>query len=200
MSLTVRLDAKELVDVLDLASRETRNACRRAVDRSARTARRNTIDALSQDIGTAKDDFAKSVPPIKASTQTSLSASWTVGKARILIVKTSGVHLPVRGASGLTASTFRSTGGRSAMLNAPKAFTIRVGGQTLVMVRTGKGRSAIRAVYAENPVAGMSQDDGAPRRVWQRVAAQELSRELPTELAKVFAGQRPGLSSGGGDE
>ncbi len=200
MSLTVRLDAKELVDLLDLASKEARNACRRAVDRSARAARKETIEALSRDIGVKKSEFAKSVPPIKASTQTSLSASWTVGKARILIGKTWGAHLPVRGGSGLLASTFRETGGKSSSLSAPKAFTIPAGGQTLVMVRTGNGRKAIKAVYAENPVAGMLQDDGAPRKQWQKAASRELSEQLPTELAKVFAGQRVGGSSGGGDE
>ena len=199
MSLTVRLDAKELFATLDLACRETRNACRRAVDRSARTARKEAIEALSRDIGVKKSEFAKSVPPIKATTQGSLTASWTVSKARILIGKVSGAHLPVRMVSGLQASTFRETGGRSSGLNIPKAFTIQAGGNTIVMVRTGKGRAAIKAVYAENPVAGMGQDDGAPRKKWQEVASRELGQQLPAEIQKAFAGQASGASSGGGE-
>ncbi len=199
MSISVRFDTKAFDDRLDLSSREVRNACRRAVDKAARTARRETIETMARDINTSKAAFRRAVPPVKASTQTSLSASWTISKARVLIAQTVGASLPVRGASGLTASTFALTGGGSASLNIPKAFTIRAGGNTLVMIRTGKGRAAIRAVYAESPATGMTQAGGAPRKKWEQIAARELNALLPAEVQRALDGQTGGTALGGGE-
>ena len=150
---------------------------------------------MARDINVSKSVFRKAVPPVKASTQTTLAADWTIDKQRVLINQTNGSILPVRNVSGLQASTFALTGGGSASLNVPKAFTIKVGGKTLVMHRVGKGRAAIRAIYAASPNTTMAQTDGAPRKVWERVAARELAVNLPIEVQQALDGRGGGSSA-----
>ena len=82
---------------------------------------------------------------------------------------------PARG-HGVVGSTFSVTGGGSAHLSLPKAFGINVNGGRAVFIRTGSGRSAIRAIYAESPNTGMAQADGAPRKAWE--AAAEIAVPL----------------------
>ncbi len=65
IGLKVEFDTRQFEDVLNLASRETRNALRRSVDRAARAARRETIPIMAADIGVPKSVFAKATPPVK---------------------------------------------------------------------------------------------------------------------------------------
>ena len=187
VSISTQLDTRQLVEQLEQASRQTVNALRRAVDRSARAARKDAIKTMAADIGVPKSQFAKSVPPVKGSTQGDISAKWTVSKARISALKV-GQFTPqlseLRGS--FSGSTFRLTGGGSSSLNIPKSFTMKApNGATLLMVRNGKD---IKAVYAESPKTGMGQDDGAPRKTWERVAEQELQANVATEMQKALDG------------
>ena len=60
------------------ASVEIIKGLRSAVDRSARLARREGIKTAAQDIGVSVAVAGKGQPLVRASTQSRLSASWTV--------------------------------------------------------------------------------------------------------------------------
>ena len=167
IDVKVSLDAKQFVEQLEQAARQTMNALRRSVDRSARAARKSAIVSLASDIGVPKSQFAKAVPPVKGSTQGNLSASWTVSKARISALKV-GAFTPVMSElrGSYAGSTFRLTGGGSSSLNVPKSFVMKApNGATLLMVRHGKD---IKSVYAESPKTGMGQSDGGARACGER--------------------------------
>jgi hypothetical protein len=187
VSITTTMDTRQLVEQLETASRQTVNALRRAVDRSARAARKDAIKTMAEDIGVPKSQFAKSVPPVKGSTQGNISASWTVSKARISALKV-GQFTPqlseLRGS--FTGSTFRLTGGGSSSLNVPKSFVLRASnGAQLLMIRHGKD---IKAVYAESPKTGLGQDDGAPRKTWEKTAERELAANVAKEMQAALDG------------
>lgn len=189
IGLKVEFDTRQFENVLDLASRETRNALRRSVDRAARTARRETIPIMAADIGVSKSAFGKAVPPVKGSTQNNLSATWTISKARISALKVGKfqpVLSPLRGS--YTGSTFRLSGGGSSSLRIGKSFVMNVGGNSLLMVRQGRGRSNVKSIYAEMPRTGMEQTDGAPRLKWQSVAERELAKEVAANVGIALSG------------
>lgn len=189
VGLKVEFDTRQFENALDLASRETRNALRRSVDRAARTARRETIPIMAADIGVPKSVFAKATPPVKASTQSNLSATWAVSKARISALKIGKLQPgPSKLRGSFLGSTFRLTGGGSSSLSIPKAFVMNVKGGPQLMVREGKGRSAIKGVYAEMPRTGMEQTHGAPRLKWENVAARELAKEVAANLGVTLGG------------
>jgi hypothetical protein len=187
VDIQTTLDVSQLTTQLEQAARQTVNALRRAVDRSARAARKDAIKTMAEDIGVPKSQFAKSVPPVRGSTQGNISASWTVSKARISALKV-GQFTPqlseLRGS--FSGSTFRLTGGGSSSLNVSKSFVMKApNGATLLLVRHGKD---IKAVYAESPKTGMGQDDGAPRKTWERVAERELQANVVAEMQKALDG------------
>jgi hypothetical protein len=202
VALTVTLDTAQFEERMNGSAREIVLALRRSVDRSARAARKEAIKTLAQDIGRPVADFRDAVPPVKASTQSNLSASWTIKKKALSILKT-GSFTPVlswnRGS--FTGSTFRVTGGGSAALNIPKAFIMRApNGAQLLMVRTGAGRKSIKPVYAELPTTGMSQDDAAAREVWQKVAERELAANVGREVQAALDGASLSPESGSAGE
>ncbi len=187
IDVKVSLDAKQFVEQLEQAARQTMNALRRSVDRSARAARKSAIVSLASDIRVPKSQFAKAVPPVKGSTQGNLSASWTVSKARISALKV-GAFTPVMSElrGSYAGSTFRLTGGGSSSLNVPKSFVMKApNGATLLMVRHGKD---IKSVYAESPKTGMGQSDGAPRRQWEKTAERELAANVAKEMQAALDG------------
>ncbi len=199
--IQVRLDTSQFEQRLEFASREGINAMRRAVDKAARSARRETIKTMAADIGRPASAFMKSTPLVKASTQGNLSASWTVTKAKLGILDT-GKFTPILSAlrGSFSGSTFRLSGGGSASLNLPKAFILYGNGGRALMVRTGKGRAAIKAVYAEHPATGLGTEGDAPRVTWQKVAERELNANIGVELQRAFDGAAgPSPSSLGGE-
>jgi len=187
IQIETTLDTRELVKLLEQASRQTVNALRRSVDRTARAARKDAIRVMAQDIGVPKSTFSKSVPPVRGSTQGNISATWTVSKARISALRV-GTFQPVlselRGS--YSGSTFKLTGGGSASLNIAKSFVMRApNGALLLMVRHG---GDIKAIYAAAPKTTLGQDDGAPRKTWQKVAERELAANLASEMGAALAG------------
>lgn len=187
--LSFKLDATEFIDQMDSAARNTVNAIRRAVDRTARTARKSAIAEMAADIGRPKSAFAKAVPRVKATTQASLTAAWTIGKQNIGILGT-GTFTPGRSAlqGSFQGSTFRITGGGSAALNIAKAFIVNSNGGRVLMVRTGAGKRDYRPVYAEMPSTGMRQEDGAPRMTWRKTAERDLAANAATEMQAALDG------------
>ncbi len=189
VELNVRLDVDQFVERMEGSAREVVNGLRRAVDRTARAARKDAIKTMAADIGRPMGDFRDAVPPVKASTQSNISASWTIKKKKLGILPT-GAFVPGmswnRGA--FTGSSFRATGGGSSSLNIPKAFVMKANGGQVLMVRTGPGKRDFKAVYAEMPVTAMRQGDAAPRRVWTMTANRELSANVSREVQAALDG------------
>lgn len=189
--VNVSLDTSKLSKwAEELSERGFRNALRRAIDQSARAARKVTIDAIAKDIGVSKATIRTATPKIRTTTAGSLSATWTVTKLRIGIMNVSGAT--VSRAGGLHASTHRVTGGGSASLDVSKAFIIKANGGTFVAFRKGKERLPIKGIYAESPSTALGQEGSAPQKVWKDTANKELAARLPVEIAKQFANE--GLS------
>ena len=188
--LKVTVDASALERwAAELSARGLRNAIRRATDQAARAARRATIPVIAKDIGVSAARIKAAVPKVKATTATSLSASWTIGKLRVGIMNVSGAKVSRYG--GLTASTHRLTGGGSATLHIGKAFLVKTGGgERYVAYRKGSARSPIKGVYAEHPATAMRQPNAAARKTWQREADSQLGIRLPREIQRQFYSER----------
>jgi hypothetical protein len=190
--LNVTVDASKLEGwARELSDRGFRNAIRRAVDQSARAARKATIPLIAADIGVSKAKIAASVPKVVATKAGDLTARWTIGKLRIGIGNVSGATVTRLG--GLTASTHRLTGGGSASLHVGKAFLVKANGGTFVAFRKTGSRLPIKGIYAESPSTAMGQDGAAARVAWQAEAQRQLAQRLPVEVQKQFAAE--GLSA-----
>ncbi|MEW6395298.1 MAG: hypothetical protein AB1582_12175 [Pseudomonadota bacterium] len=194
MSLVnVAIHAKQLAAwAAELSERGFRNALRRAIDQSARAARRITIDVIAKDIGVTKSKIAAAVPKVIATKAGDLAARWTVSKLRIGILNTQGASVSRTG--GLTAQTHRLTGGGSASLHVARAFIVTTAaGGKFVAFRKGRERLPLKGVYAEHPATAMAQETGAARVTWQKEADKQLSMRLPVEVQKAF--NKEGLSA-----
>jgi len=91
MALKVAIDTKQLEAwAEELSARGMRNAIRRAVDQSARAARKVTIPIIAADIGVPKSKIAAAVPKVVATKAGDLAARWTISKLRIGILNVAG--------------------------------------------------------------------------------------------------------------
>jgi hypothetical protein len=187
VEIQTSLDTRQFVAQLETAARQTVNALRRSVDRTARAARKEAIAKMSPDIGTPKRDFARGIGPVKASTQSNISASWTTTQSRtpaLKVAEFTPVLSALRGSADV--STYRLTGGPSSHLNLPKAFIMRASnGAELLMVRKG---GKIHPIYAASPKTLMGEDNAAPHKAWEKVAERELQANLNTEMQKALDG------------
>src|SRR5260370_26689809 len=108
----VKIDTTQLSKwASELSERGFRNALRRAIDQSARAARKVAIDAIAKDIGVSKAKIRAATPKVVTTKAGDLSARWTVTKMRIGIMDTAGATISRSG--GLTAATHRLSGGGS---------------------------------------------------------------------------------------
>jgi hypothetical protein len=188
--LTVKLDATGLERwAEELSMRGLRNSVRRAVDQSARYARKVTIPVIAADIGVSKSKIAAATPKVVTTKAGDLSARWTVTKMRIGIADTTGATISKAG--GLHASTHRVTGGGSAHLDIAKAFMIRMSnGARFVAFRKGRERLPIKGVYAEHPATALSQSGAAARSMWEKTAGTELAVRLSREIQRQFYNEK----------
>jgi hypothetical protein len=187
MSLVnVQLDTSKLTAYLgELSTRGMRNAIRRAVDQSARYARKATIKVIAADIGVSASKIKAATPKIVTTTAGDLSARWTVTKMRIGILDTVGAK--ISRATGLQASTERLTGGGSASLDISKAFLVTTAaGGRFVAFRKGKERLPLKGVYAEHPATALGQDGAAANKTWKQEAAKQMATRLPVEIQKAL--------------
>lgn len=190
--LDVKLDTSAMAKwAQELSERGFKNAIRRAIDQSARAARKITIKAIAQDIGVSASKIKEATPKVQTTRAGSLSATWTVKKMRIGIMNVSGATISKSG--GLHASTHRLTGGGSANLDIGKAFlvTTKAGGK-FVAFRKGKSRLPLKGVYAEHPATALGQSGSAPQKLWIKTAGDELGKRASIEIQKQFANE--GLS------
>jgi Prophage minor tail protein Z (GPZ) len=187
MSLVnVQIDTKALSQwASELSERGFRNALRRAIDQSARAARKLAVDAIAKDIGISKSKIRAATPKVQTTKAGDLSARWTIGKMRINILDTEGASISKSG--GLTAATHRLTGGGSSHLDVAKAFLVKTAsGGRFVAFRKGKERLPIKGIYAEHPATAMGQDGAAAQTIWKQTANKELATRLPVEMQKAL--------------
>jgi CCR4-NOT transcriptional regulation complex NOT5 subunit len=182
----VKIDTTKLSQwAQELSERGFRNALRRAIDSSARAARKLAIDAISKDIGVSKATIRSATPKVRTTTAGSLSATFTVTKLRIGIMNVSGASISKSG--GLHASTHRLTGGGSSHLDVSKAFLVTTAsGGKFVAFRKGKERLPLKGVYAEMPNTALGQDGSAPQKIWKDTANKELATRLQTEIQRAL--------------
>jgi hypothetical protein len=193
--VNVAIDSKQFEAwATELSARGMRNALRRAIDQSARAARKVAIDAIAKDIGVSKSKIKAATPKVVTTKAGDLSARWTVSKTRINILDTQGATISRLG--GLHASTHRLTGGGSSHLDVAKAFLVKTAsGGRFVAYRKGKERLPIKGIYAEHPATAMAEDGAAARVTWQKEADKQLSKRLPIEVQKAFVSEGLGPST-----
>lgn len=187
--LNVKLDASKLGEWAQVLSNgEIKNAVRRAIDQSARYARKEAIKVIASDIGVPAAKFKAATPKVKSSTAAFLSATWTVSKLRIGILNVSGAK--ISRSSGLSASTHRLSGGKSQSLNVRQAFVVKSNdGGMYVAYRTAKSRLPIKGIYAEHPATAIGQSNAPAAKEWDRVASHETNSRLGVELQKTLNGK-----------
>jgi hypothetical protein len=193
--VNVAIDTKQLEAwATELSAKGLRNAIRRAIDQSARAARKVAIDIIAKDIGVSKGKIRAATPKVVTTKAGDLSARWTVTKMRISILDTQGTTISRQG--GLHASTHRLTGGGSSQLDVSKAFLVKTAsGGRFVAYRKGKERLPIKGIYAEHPATAMAEDGAAARVAWQKEADKQLSTRLPIEVQKAFVSEGLGPST-----
>ena len=190
--VNVKLDTTKLASwAEELSIRGMRNAIRRAVDQSARAARKVAIAVIAADIGVSASKIRPATPKVVATKAGDLAARWTISKLRVSILNVQGATVSRLG--GLTASTHRLTGGGSASLNVGKAFIVNANGGRFVAFRRGSERLPVKAIYAESPATAMGQDGAAARVTWQNEANKQLATRLPVEVQKQLVAE--GLSA-----
>lgn len=191
--LEVKLDTSKFAEWADeLSARGMRNAIRRAVDQSARYARKVAIKVIAADIGVSASKIRAATPKIVATSAGNLSARWTVKSMRISIADVSGAKIS-RG-TGLQASTERLTGGGSASLDVQKAFLVQMAnGARFVAFRRGKERLPLKGIYAEHPATALGQEGAAANKAWKQEADKQLAARLPVEIQKALVTE--GLSA-----
>ncbi len=182
----VKIDTTQLSKwASELSERGFRNALRRAIDQSARAARKVAIDAIAKDIGVSKAKIKAATPKVQTTTAGNLSARFTVSKLRINILDVAGAKISRPG--GLTASTHRLTGGGSAHLSIKDAFLVTTAsGGRFVAFRRGHARLPIKGVYGAMPNTVFGQDDSVPQKIWKDTANRELASRLPVEIGKAL--------------
>lgn len=192
--LDVKIDTKQFEDwARELSTGGLVRALRRGIDQSARAARKTALTTMAADTGVSPGKIKDAVAKVRATTQGSLTASFTVRKKAINIASVSGAR--VSRSSGLSASTFRLTGGGSASLNVKQAFMVRANGGRFIAIRRGKQRLPVKGVFAESPSTALGQDRAAAQVAWQKAANAELSQRLPREIQRQFYNERLSASS-----
>jgi hypothetical protein len=193
--LDVKLDTSKFEQwAQELSERGFKNAIRRAVDQSARAARKVAIKVIAADIGVSASKFRDATPKVQTTTAGSLSARWVISKARISILNVSGAS--VSRAGGLHASTHRLGGGGSSHLDVSKAFLVTTAsGGRFVAVRKGRERTPLKSLWAETPSTAMGQESAPAQVAWKRSADAELSQRLGREVQRQFYSEKLSAST-----
>jgi len=189
--LSVRLDTSKMTKwAEELSTRGLRNAIRRAVDQSARRARKETIEVIAADIGVRKAKIRAATPKVVTTKAGDLAARWTVTKMRIGIRNVQGAKIIM--GQGLTAATHRLGGGGSSHLRVKRAFVMSANGGEAVVYRSGRSRYPVKAVYAETPATALGQDGAPAQTKWKEVANRELNARLDVEIQRQLVNEKIG--------
>lgn len=194
-ALSFTIDVSKLTEWAGELSRYTiRLAAKNAINRTARRARNEAIKTIATDIGVSTARVKKSVSALRAASPWNLKAEFTASAQRIGILNVTGARVLRLG--GLTASTYRLTGGGSSSLNVAKAFRVKANGGTFVAVRKGGSRLPLKGIYAEHPATALGQKNAAARQQWQKVVDADMPAELSKGFQAVLDGMRPPADSG----
>ena len=200
VNLSITINAKELIDRLEFAEKQINGAIRNGLMRGARTARREALETSAADIGVSATRARAGQPTVR-NPAGALVAVWNPSKRPANIGSTGATWSK---AAGVSASTYRLTGGPSAALAAPHAFTMRGRyGGSFVLNRikhgfgTGHDRSALAKIFAESVGTGMGEANGAPRARWTASAERVVPVEIGASLQHVLDGYAAGGDSGG---
>lgn len=166
----------------ELSAHGLKNAIRRAVDQSARAARKETIQVIANDIGVSKAKIRAATPKVITTKAGDLAARWTVTKMRIGIRNVAGAKITI--GQGLTASTHKLGGGGSSHLRVKRAFVMSANGGEAVVYRIGRSRYPVKAVYAETPATALGQNGAPAQKMWKDTANRELNARLAVEIQK----------------
>ena len=197
MQVNIKLDTSSLLRwATDLSAYKIKLALKNGLNRAARAARKDAVADIAADANVPLARVKPGISKLRTASPGNLTASFDAKPLRIGILATGGATI-AKGV-GLHASTHRLSGGRSASLSAPKAFIKNAGGGRVVMVRTGKGRKALKGIFGENPASAMRQDNAFARQHWLKDAAAKVEREITADLTKVLNGGSP-LSDSGSD-
>lgn len=189
--LNVRLDTSKMTAwASELSARGLKNAIRRALDQSARHARKTTIPKIAQDIGTTTGKIRPSTPRVIGTKAGDLSAKWVVSKMKIGARNIQGARISK--GDGLYMSTHRLSPGGSTRLHVKRAFQMNANGGTAVVYRTGRGRYPLRAIHGEHPATSLGQDGGTVQQHWKDTASREVDKRLDVEIARQLRNEKIG--------
>lgn len=192
-----------LTPLIMKVARETPEALSGAVNTAARAARKYTVPVIKQDANLT-ESITKEIGRVQSASPGNLTARIAFKAGRHSILRTGGAVFSPKlswNRGSLSASTHKLSGGGSAGLSIPKAFVMRGAGhgRFMVMVRTGKARTAIKAIYAASAKATMHDERQAPARKFIEVAQRELDREVSSALQTVFEGGHVSASGHGSE-
>ena len=206
MNIQIKLDTAEFEARMNASAREVVNALRSSVDKAARSARRDFIKSAAADIGVPASKIKKSTPPIRGTTQSNLSATFTVSKQNITPLEVGGSIASAeqrRKAGGtLTWLTLRLSGGQGASSPLSRSFTLagRNSGKILVFHRSGPGKwgtlEGAKAIFAPHAASEMGVERLTPRRVWRETAERELNANLEQKIQQALNGSNVSPSGG----
>ena len=205
MNISIRMDVREFEERLNKSAKETVNAIRSSVDRAARTARREFIKSAAADIGVSAAKIRKSTPPVKGTTQSNLSATFTVSKQNISPLETAGgrIAFDTKRGGTLVWATLKMSGGRvPSPLGRSFVFAGRNSGKQLVGHRYGPGKwgtmQGVKTIFAPHPGSEMGVERLVPRHKWQETAERELNANLAAKIQAALDGAQ--LSASGGPD
>ena len=193
VEVKVSLDAKQFVDQLEGAATKMLSSLASAVNKSARAARKASIKSMSADIGRPAADFKDATPVIQRASPSNLRATFTAKTKRMGVLGV-GTFTPVmsRYRGSFVGSTERLTGGGSLRASTfPRvchAEKHQQAGSNGTVDRTAKGKGGLHAVMIEHPRTALSQDHSVPRKVWERVANEEATKDISEAVGRVING------------
>lgn len=205
-SVSIKMDTAAFEAHFNRSARETVNAIRSSVDRAARVARKQAVEEIPRDMNVSKSKVAGAFGPLKRTTQSNLSASWTINRSKVNLASTLGAVARTKAqGGGVIAATHVLTGGGSSSISAPKAALIVANGGRFALdfakVPT-RGLSRLDRLKAAHWLSAalttttMSQDDARPRVDWERTADRELSANLGAKIQQALDGASVALDAG----
>lgn len=196
--IKLTLDPSDLIRWGTAATRLIENQIRSAVDKSARAARRDAIKEMAANSGVPAARFRQATPLIRPTGPGRIIATFTVGRAGNSVRGPGGKQITsyTRG-TPVDVASFVHDGGKFPNLALKRGFVIRANGGLATMTRVGKGRGAIKKVFAASPHS-MMKGEKVVKRVWQATAEQSLRRLAP-EAVQAALDLRPATGMGGGE-
>lgn len=185
--IEIRLDCTEFLDRIKHVEKEAFAAIRSGVMKAGRAARRDALQEFARDANLRDASRARRNVSLVTNPGGGLIARWTVSQRPANLGSTAGATADRP--SGLHARTFVESGGGSATLNAHRGFLLNLAGNLIGFNRVASGhRSGYKPVFAESIKSGMGQSDAAPRRSWEKAAADKAVTEVSAALQTVMDG------------